>query len=435
MERYKEYKDSGVKWLGEIPSHWKLRKIFGLFSENKRKNTAFLYKHAMQFNYGTIVDKNECFDTEETKEIYSNYSLINKGDIVINGLNLNYDFVSQRVAISPKNGIITSAYVVISPKVEINTFFYCYLFKNMDNMKIFHGMGTGVRKTLSYKELRNQEVILPPLPEQDAIVRYLDSATSELDKAIAMQQKMIDLLNERKQIIIQNAVTKGLDENVEMKESGVEWIGRIPKHWEVEPFGRHFTFGKGLPITKANLQEEGIAVISYGQIHAKNNLGTTLTESLVRYVSPTYIETHPQCLLKGNDFIFADTSEDIEGSGNFAFNDFDNKIFAGYHTVVARPNDLLFPKYYAYLFKSKAWKSQIQSLVNGVKVYSIGRRILKTSMLLIPSEDEQKNIVKFLDKQTSAIEKTIETISRQITLLQERKQIIINEVVTGKVRV
>lgn len=435
MERYSEYKDSGVKWLGEIPSHWELRKIFGLFSENKRKNTAFLYKHAMQFNYGTIVDKNECFDTEETKEIYSNYSLINKGDIVINGLNLNYDFVSQRVAISPKNGIITSAYVVISPKVEINTYFYCYLFKNMDNMKIFHGMGTGVRKTLSYKELRNHDVLLPPLSEQDAIVRYLDSATSEIDKAIAMQQKMIDLLNERKQIIIQNAVTKGLDENVEMKESGVEWIGRIPKHWVVEPFNRHFTFGKGLPITKANLQEEGIAVISYGQIHAKNNLGTTLTESLVRYVSPTYIETHPQCLLKGNDFIFADTSEDIEGSGNFAFNDFDNKIFAGYHTVVARPNDLLFPKYYAYLFKSKAWKSQIQSLVNGVKVYSIGRRILKTSMLLIPSEDEQKNIVKFLDKQTSAIEKTIETISRQITLLQERKQIIINEVVTGKVRV
>lgn len=195
---------------------------------------------------------------------------------------------------------------------------------------------------LNKNNIREIIVLLPPLSEQGAIVRYLDSATSEIDKAIAMQQKMIDLLNERKQIIIQNAVTKGLDENVEMKESGVEWIGRIPKHWEVEPFSRHFTFGKGLPITKANLQEEGIAVISYGQIHAKNNLGTTLTESLVRYVSPTYIETHPQCLLKGNDFIFADTSEDIEGSGNFAFNDFDNKIFAGYHTVVARPNDLLF---------------------------------------------------------------------------------------------
>ena len=139
--------------------------------------------------------------------------------------------------------------------------------------------------------------------------------------------------------------------------------------------------------------------------------------------------------VESNDFIFADTSEDIEGSGNFAFNDFENKLFAGYHTVIARPQDLLFPKYYAYLFKSKAWKSQIQSLVNGVKVYSIGRRILKTSMLLIPSGDEQKHIVELLDEKTSAIEKSIENISRQIFLLEERKQIIINEVVTGKVRV
>lgn len=246
---------------------------------------------------------------------------------------------------------------------------------------------------------------------------------------------MIDLLNERKQIIIQNAVTKGLDENVEMMDSGVEWIGMIPKHWEIEPFGKHFTFGKGLPITKANLQEEGVAVISYGQVHAKYNLGTTLTETLVRYVSPKYLETHPQCLLNKNDFIFADTSEDVEGSGNFAFNDYKDKIFAGYHTVVARPKDLIYPKYYAYLFKSRAWKSQIQSLVNGVKVYSIGKRILKTSTLLIPSESEQKEIVKVLDLKTAAIEKSIENISHQIALLQERKQIIINEVVTGKVKV
>lgn len=435
MERYSEYKDSGVKWLGEIPGHWEVRKIIGCFSENKKKNTNFTYTHAMQFNHGTIVDKNEGFDTTEAKSIYSNYALINKDDIVINGLNLNYDFISQRVAISPKDGIITSAYVVISPRENVNPYYFCYLFKDMDNMKMFHGMGSGIRKTLSFKELRNQLIPIPTVEEQNAIVRYLDAATSKIDKAISMQQKMIDLLNERKQIIIKNAVTKGLDENVEMKDSGVEWIGMIPKHWEIEPFGKHFTFGKGLPITKANLQEEGVAVISYGQVHAKYNLGTTLTETLVRYVSPKYLETHPQCLLNKNDFIFADTSEDVEGSGNFAFNDYKDKIFAGYHTVVARPKDLIYPKYYAYLFKSRAWKSQIQSLVNGVKVYSIGKRILKTSTLLIPSESEQKEIVKVLDLKTAAIEKSIENISHQIALLQERKQIIINEVVTGKVKV
>lgn len=435
MERYSEYKESGVKWLGEIPSHWEVVPI----------------KHGYKFTVGWTppTGRNDLF---EGNNLWANISDL--GDKVIRTTTNHISDSAVRQSgrsISPKGSLLYSF------KLSVGTVSFCgadmytneaiaTFLKGKNSLEflyyaapifIIKNANTNIygAPILNQDLIKNALVLLPPLSEQDAIVRYLDSATSEIDKAIAMQQKMIDLLNERKQIIIQNAVTKGLDENVEMKESGVEWIGRIPKHWEVEPFNRHFTFGKGLPITKANLQEEGIAVISYGQIHAKNNLGTTLTESLVRYVSPTYIETHPQCLLKGNDFIFADTSEDIEGSGNFAFNDFDNKIFAGYHTVVARPNDLLFPKYYAYLFKSKAWKSQIQSLVNGVKVYSIGRRILKTSMLLIPSEDEQKNIVKFLDKQTSAIEKTIETISRQITLLQERKQIIINEVVTGKVRV
>lgn len=431
MERYREYKESGVKWLGEIPSHWELRKMKYTFSERSQKGFPQEPLLASTQTHGVILKSQYENRTVEAIKSLETLKLVEIGDFVISlrsfqgGLEYAYN-----------RGIISPAYTILTP-THIKADYFKYLSKSDIFISLLKSTVTGIREgqNIDYNKLKDNLLPIPSEKEQISIGSYLDSATSEIDKAIAMQQKMIDLLNERKQIIIQNAVTKGLDENVEMKESGVEWIGRIPKHWEVEPFSRHFTFGKGLPITKANLQEEGIAVISYGQIHAKNNLGTTLTESLVRYVSPTYIETHPQCLLKGNDFIFADTSEDIEGSGNFAFNDFDNKIFAGYHTVVARPNDLLFPKYYAYLFKSKAWKSQIQSLVNGVKVYSIGRRILKTSMLLIPSEDEQKNIVKFLDKQTSAIEKTIETISRQITLLQERKQIIINEVVTGKVRV
>lgn len=430
MERYSEYKESGVKWLGEIPSHWEVKRLGSFFSERKEKVSDQDYAPLSVTKQGIFPQLENVAKTNDG----DNRKLVKEGDFVINSRSDR----KGSSGVSELDGSVSLINLVLQPRKTIFGPFCNYLLKSYGFIEENYRNGRGIVAdlwTTRYNEMKMIKVAMPSLEEQKTISSYLDTATSEIDKAIAMQQKMIDLLNERKQIIIQNAVTKGLDENVEMKESGVEWIGRIPKHWEVEPFSRHFTFGKGLPITKANLQEDGIAVISYGQIHAKNNLGTTLTESLVRYVSPTYIETHPQCLLKGNDFIFADTSEDIEGSGNFAFNDFDNKIFAGYHTVVARPNDLLFPKYYVYLFKSKAWKSQIQSLVNGVKVYSIGRRILKTSMLLIPSEDEQKNIVRFLDKQTSAIEKTIETISRQITLLQERKQIIINEVVTGKVRV
>lgn len=214
------------------------------------------------------------------------------------------------------------------------------------------------------------------------------------------------------------------------KNSGIKSIGEIPHHWGIEPFGRHFSYGKGLPITKANLIPDGIAVISYGQIHSKINTGTKMSKELVRFVSPDYLKSNPQSLLKPNDFIFADTSEDIEGCGNCSFNDFDDQIFAGYHTVVARPINLSYPKYYAYLFQSKSWKNQVQSLVNGVKVYSINKGILKKSVLLFPPLAEQEAIVKYLDEKTAKIDKLVAQVEREIELLKEYKQAEIARVVT-----
>ena len=210
----------------------------------------------------------------------------------------------------------------------------------------------------------------------------------------------------------------------------MQWLKEIPSHWEVEPFARHFSYGKGLPITKADLTQEGVAVISYGQVHSKLNKGTTISDELVRFVSPNYMESHPQCLLNKGDFVFADTSEDIEGSGNFAFNDYTDSIFAGYHTVVAKPKDLPYPKYHAYLFQSLNWKSQIQSLVNGVKVYSIGKGHLKKSYLLLPPLAEQEKIVKYLDGKTSKIDTYVADKEKEIQLLQELKQKTIAEAVT-----
>lgn len=430
MERYSEYKDSGVKWLGEIPSHWEVKRLGSFFFERKEKVSDKDYAPLSVTKQGIFPQLENVAKTNDG----DNRKLVKEGDFVINSRSDR----KGSSGVSGLDGSVSLINIVLQPRKVLFGPFCNYLLKSYGFIEENYRNGRGIVAdlwTTRYDEMKMIKVAMPSFEEQKNISSYLDAATSKIDKAIAMQQKMIDLLNERKQIIIQNAVTKGLDENVEMKDSGVEWICMIPKHWEIEPFGKHFTFGKGLPITKANLQEEGVAVISYGQVHAKYNLGTTLTETLVRYVSPKYLETHPQCLLNKNDFIFADTSEDVEGSGNFAFNDYKDKIFAGYHTVVARPKDLIYPKYYAYLFKSRAWKSQIQSLVNGVKVYSIGKRILKTSTLLIPSESEQKEIVKVLDLKTAAIEKSIENISHQIALLQERKQIIINEVVTGKVKV
>lgn len=188
------------------------------------------------------------------------------------------------------------------------------------------------------------------------------------------------------------------------KPTGIQWLPEIPEHWNIESFGKHFSFGKGLPITKADLTKEGIAVISYGQVHSKLNLGVTLSDSLIRYVSNRWLDTNPQNLLRKCDFVFADTSDDIAGAGNYAFNDYSKPLFAGYHIVIARPTMVENSRYWAYLFQSNCWKSQVQSLVNGVKVYSINKSILKKTAILIPSIAEQEKIVAHLDKRITLIE-------------------------------
>lgn len=214
------------------------------------------------------------------------------------------------------------------------------------------------------------------------------------------------------------------------KPTGIQWLSEIPEHWNIESFGKHFSFGKGLPITKADLTKEGIAVISYGQVHSKLNLGVTLSDSLIRYVSNRWLDTNPQNLLRKCDFVFADTSEDIAGAGNCAFNDYSKPLFAGYHIVIARPTMVENSHYWAYLFQSNCWKSQVQSLVNGVKVYSINKSILKKTAILIPSIAEQEKIVAYLDKRITLIDNCKCQRERELQTLNELKQAEIASVVT-----
>lgn len=214
------------------------------------------------------------------------------------------------------------------------------------------------------------------------------------------------------------------------KDSGVKSIGIVPEHWQVERMCKYFSFSKGLPITKADLKDEGIAVISYGQIHSKYNTGLTLSEDLVRRVSPSFLTSHPQCILEKNDFVFADTSEDIAGSGNFAFNDYHDEIFAGYHDVIARPHNIEYPPYLAALFISVLWKKQVQSLVNGVKVYSINKTFLKNSRILIPPFEEQKAIFSYVIKKTAQIDRFISEATNKIEKLNELKQAQVAHLVT-----
>lgn len=204
-------KQTNIKWIKQIPQHWEEIRLGRLFTENKKVNSDLACMEAYKFNYGSLVRKDLGIDPKELQDTYSKYTVLKDRDIVINGLNLNYDFVSVRVAQAFQKGVITSAYLVLEPRKNICDKYYCWLLKAMDYMKLFHGMGSGIRLTLSYKDLKNQLLPLPPLSEQEEMVAYLDEKTAKIDLLIDKELQQIDHIKDLKQTLIADVVTGKVD--------------------------------------------------------------------------------------------------------------------------------------------------------------------------------------------------------------------------------
>lgn len=215
-----------------------------------------------------------------------------------------------------------------------------------------------------------------------------------------------------------------------LKDTEVPWINPVPHHWELKKFRYLFSFGRGLGITKKDLLDEGIPCISYGEIHSKYRFEVIPEEHELKCVPESYLETDPRSLLKEGDFVFADTSEDLEGSGNFSYLNSNIPAFAGYHTVIARLQTEDLPRYIAYLFDSLPYRHQIRISVSGVKVFSITQDILKSSYVWLPPKNEQEKIVKFLDCKTTKIDQLIEKKKALIEKLNEQRIAVITHAVT-----
>lgn len=214
------------------------------------------------------------------------------------------------------------------------------------------------------------------------------------------------------------------------KDSGVELFGKIPKHWEVKRLKNIFSFSKGLTITKKNLQDFGIPCVNYGEIHSKYGFEINPDIHKLKCVDESYVDTSKSSLLKNGDFVFVDTSEDIEGSGNFTHVNGHSLIFAGYHTIIAVPSKTNDYRYLAYLLDSLTFRNQIRSNVVGIKVYSITQRLLKRLNVFLPKIIEQTIIAQYLDTKTQVIDKKVNLLEKKIGYYKELRKSIINETVT-----
>lgn len=435
MQVYGEMVDSGVDWLGDIPAKWSLSKISVHFRRKKIRGMIDEELLSVYRDYGVVIKSSRDDNHNTASEDLSNYQLVEPGDLVTNKMKT----WQGSIAISEHRGIVSPAYFILSPLSTGQVPKYVhYLLRSPIYIAQYGRYSKGIRIgqwDLEYEQFKTFPLLLPSEVTQQNIVDYLDTETAKIDALIAKQEQLLKLLEEKRRATITHSVTRGLDPLVELKKTNIAWLGKIPRHWHFEKNKYHIIFSKGLNITKADLSETGIPVISYGQVHSKYPVYFDPNNDVLPFVPESYLDVKNARMQKG-DFIFADTSEDYNGSGNFSMLTSDATVLAGYHSIVARLKDRsVLPKYQAYYFASEQHRNQVRAKVSGVKVYSISQGLLSNTLSLLPPIVEQQAIVRFLDKHIEASDILKSKIKTQIALLRERRTSIISHAVTGKIKI
>ena len=421
MKRYESYKDSGVKWLGEIPGHWEVLPLKYIFKLQKKLvgRNSNKYKLLSLTLQGIKVRDLEN-PTGKFPSSFDSYQIVEPGDFIF--CNFDNEETPRAVGQSRFKGMITGAYDVFgvnNNNMDSNYLLYYCLY--IDDAKRFKPLYKGLRKTIPFDSFMSYKIAIPPKAEQTAIANYLDSVTSKIDEAISQQQKMIDLLNERKQIIIQNAVTKGLDPNAKMKDSGVEWIGEIPEDWEVKRF--RFLF-KEKNERNTLIKERKQLQFKMGNIVLKDR--QDLTNEMINVISNYNIVKPGHIVLNGLNLNYDFVSQRIALVK-------ERGIITSAYICIESINDIN-TSYYCYFMKAMDSKKLFHGMGSGIRL-TLSYDNLKNLFFPYPSINDQIEIVKYLDSVSSKIDSSISQCNKMISLLQERKQIIINDVVTGKVKV
>ena len=237
LPRYPEYKDSGVDWLGEVPAHWAINPFYSLASERTEPNSGMLEDNLLSLSYGRIVRKNIESNDGLLPESFETYQIVKPGDIVFRLTDLQNDKRSLRTAIVEEQGIITSAYLTAKP-TGLQSGYLSHLLRAYDVTKVFYSMGGGLRQSMKFSDIKRLPTLAPSAEEQTSIATFLDRETAKIDGLIAEQEKLIALLAEKRQATISHAVTKGLNPDAPLKDSGVAWLGEVPAHWSVQTLQR-----------------------------------------------------------------------------------------------------------------------------------------------------------------------------------------------------
>ena len=431
----RKMKDSGIEWIGEIPEGWEVAPIRSCFDEVRTKNTDGQEQNALQFKFGNIISKaNFNANTDDyVADTITNYTVVLPDTVMINGLNLNYDFKSLRVALVKEKGVITSAYLAIFPdRKKISPQYATYLFKGYETKMAFHNMGAGIRKTLGYKEFKNQPLLLPSKEEQNKISAYLDSKCSHIDIMLSKIRSSIEEYKKLKQAVITQAVTKGVRGEREMKDSGVAWIGEIPKYWNIGKLKYYWiSVESGVSVNAADRPIDNPA-----------QYGVLKTSSVSKFI----FNPHEHKQVNNDEYsrvtcpVTADciivsrmNTPDLVGACGYVEKTYPNLFLPDRLWQISFKNDVS-AKFIWYYLNNKMVRSYISSLSTGTSstMQNISQGQFGNISVCLPDSNEQKEIADYLDAKCAEIDKLIAKKEQLVKELESYKKSLIYEVVTGK---
>lgn len=432
FQPYPQYKDSGIEWSESCPASWDVLPLFSVMREREVKNSGLREMNVLSLSYGNIIRRDVENNMGLLPESFETYQIIEPGNIILRLTDLQNDKRSLRVGYVRERGIITSAYTCLQTKERLLPAYTSYLLLAYDLMKVFYGYGGGVRQTMKFEDLKWMPILLPPLPEQHSITAFLDRETGRIDELIRKKERQIELLQEKRQALISHAVTKGLDPNAKLKDSGIEWLGMVPEGWNVGRVKRLVSkIGSGItPRGGAETyKDSGVMLLRSQNIHFD---GLRLDD--VAFIDPEVDEEMRDSRVCTGDVLLNITGASL---GRCAYFTSDRPAAnVNQHVCILRPCKAKVTTNYLWaVISSRIVQSQIFGMENGSSREGLNYQQVGNLTVPIPSLAIQLAIEEFLTKETKRIDELSAKIRTSIDTLREYRTALISAAVTGKIDV
>lgn len=436
FEQYESYKDSGVEWLGEIPSEWSIERFGDKFIVNKNKNLELKCTNLLSLSYGKIIRKDINSSFGLLPASFDTYQIVQQGYIIMRLTDLQNDKKSLRVGLVQEKGMITSAYIGIILSKTLNPAFIYYLLYSYDIMKVFYWQGGSVRQSMGFSEIKALPLLYPDVEFQTKIVTYLDQKTQTIDKEITLLEQKITKYKEHKQTLINETVLRGLDKNVKHIESEIEWLGEIPEGWEVKRLkdvGYIYSglSGKSGDDFKQDDSQYNRSYIPFTNI-AKNKY-----INIKNFKNVLINQNENQNKVRRGDIFFLMSSEGYDdiGKSSLLLDDVGEVYLNSFCKGFRIKNESIENRFINYLLSTSTFRDMM--ILGGKGFTRINLKIEKINdfTILKPPYEVQIEISNYLDAKTNKIDEITQTIESKITLLKELRKTLINDAVIGKIKV